>query len=254
MKAKILICCAVFSLIFAGCTTSGSSNPSNLQYSRQLLLWPIGCNSTHLCIGILFPDVDSDNISYSCQNLTYLGHTGTDIAITQEDMDAGIPVYASLDGVVLWAYDGKYDRCPDENELDCLAPLSEPSPESSEGYRICTEKGDYCRKDSNLTDCAWCNIGGNFIVILHDNHLVFGTKYDHLKNGSITVKPGDVVKQGDIIAMAGSSGNSEGPHLHFEVWSDFFTAIDPWNGPCGTNKDVIYWMDRAELGKHFITG
>jgi Peptidase family M23 len=41
--------------------------------------------------------------------------------------------------------------------------------------------------------------------------------YAHLQPGSITVKTGDEVKRGQVIAKLGNSGNSSGPHLHFQL-------------------------------------
>lgn len=41
--------------------------------------------------------------------------------------------------------------------------------------------------------------------------------YAHLRAGSITVKPGDKVKRGQVIAHVGNSGNTLAPHLHFHV-------------------------------------
>ena len=41
--------------------------------------------------------------------------------------------------------------------------------------------------------------------------------YAHLRAGSITVKPGDRVKRGQVIAHVGNSGNTLAPHLHFHV-------------------------------------
>jgi Peptidase family M23 len=41
--------------------------------------------------------------------------------------------------------------------------------------------------------------------------------YAHLRAGSITVKPGDRVKRGQLIARVGNSGNTLAPHLHFHV-------------------------------------
>jgi hypothetical protein len=41
--------------------------------------------------------------------------------------------------------------------------------------------------------------------------------YAHLRAGSITVKPGEKVKRGQVIARVGNSGNTLAPHLHFHV-------------------------------------
>jgi hypothetical protein len=43
--------------------------------------------------------------------------------------------------------------------------------------------------------------------------------YAHLKTGRINVKPGDHLRSGQVIALLGNSGNSDGPHLHFQVMS-----------------------------------
>ena len=56
---------------------------------------------------------------------------------------------------------------------------------------------------------------GNCIIIDHGNGL--WTLYGHIKNGGLLVKEGDSVKRGETIAKVGSTGNSTGPHLHFEV-------------------------------------
>jgi len=47
--------------------------------------------------------------------------------------------------------------------------------------------------------------GGNVIVILYDGVPgVFATRYDHLKQGSVLVKPGDRVVRGQVIAEVGA--------------------------------------------------
>ncbi|URN96141.1 MAG: peptidoglycan DD-metalloendopeptidase family protein [Candidatus Pristimantibacillus lignocellulolyticus] len=56
---------------------------------------------------------------------------------------------------------------------------------------------------------------GNCIIIDHGNGI--WTLYGHIKNGGLLVNAGDTVKRGDKIALVGSTGNSTGPHLHFEV-------------------------------------
>ncbi|OKS89164.1 urea transporter [Mucilaginibacter polytrichastri] len=56
---------------------------------------------------------------------------------------------------------------------------------------------------------------GNTIVIKHAAGLF--SKVSHLKKNSIKVKPGSVVKQGDLLGLCGNSGRSPEPHLHFQI-------------------------------------
>ncbi len=56
---------------------------------------------------------------------------------------------------------------------------------------------------------------GNYILINHHDGTY--TLYAHGRMGSISVKAGDKVKQGQQIMLVGSTGNSSGNHLHFEV-------------------------------------
>ena len=54
--------------------------------------------------------------------------------------------------------------------------------------------------------------------VVLDNGDGLTTLYGHLS--AVAVRDGDVVSAGDVIGLAGSSGNSSGPHLHFEVRRD----------------------------------
>ena len=56
---------------------------------------------------------------------------------------------------------------------------------------------------------------GNHVIIQHANNEC--SSYFHLKTGSVTVKPGDKVQQGQLIGELGHSGNSTEPHLHFHL-------------------------------------
>ena len=56
---------------------------------------------------------------------------------------------------------------------------------------------------------------GNMVLINHGDG--YKTRYAHMIAGSITVRAGEYVEGGKAIGKVGSTGNSSGPHLHFEV-------------------------------------
>ncbi|MEO3947315.1 peptidoglycan DD-metalloendopeptidase family protein [Gorillibacterium sp. CAU 1737] len=62
---------------------------------------------------------------------------------------------------------------------------------------------------------SWTNGYGNTIVIDHGGGM--WTWYGHIMEGGIYVGEGDTVKRGQVIAGVGSTGDSTGNHLHFEV-------------------------------------
>lgn len=64
-----------------------------------------------------------------------------------------------------------------------------------------------------VTFTGWDGTYGNKIVINHNNG--YETVYAHLSQIDVTV--GQVVAQGSSIGIMGSTGNSTGTHLHFEV-------------------------------------
>jgi LysM repeat protein len=72
----------------------------------------------------------------------------------------------------------------------------------------------YASDTGTVTYAGWNTWGyGNLIVINHGNG--FETLYAHLS--SINVVPGQIVYQGNVIGGTGNSGNSSGPHVHFEI-------------------------------------
>jgi hypothetical protein len=93
----------------------------------------------------------------------------------------GQPVYAVADGTIVAAFDSFRDQTPfhaDGDERSIFA-----------GGNCVVEKIG----------------GGNFAV------------YAHLQPGSLKVKTGQTVRKGHVLAQVGNSGNTSGPHLHFEV-------------------------------------
>ena len=86
---------------------------------------------------------------------------------------------------------------------------------------------------SNYNDGGY----GNMVMIDHgldSNGTKIITLYGH---GSKLLKNvGDVVKKGDEIMELGSTGNSTGPHVHFEVRENG-VAVDPKKYLSGNNKN-----------------
>jgi len=66
-----------------------------------------------------------------------------------------------------------------------------------------------------VTRARWCGGGGNCVKIKHNS--TYETIYAHMKSFGRGIKEGLRVKQGQIIGYVGSTGNSTGPHLHYEV-------------------------------------
>ncbi|MEO7190339.1 MAG: M23 family metallopeptidase [Vicinamibacterales bacterium] len=96
------------------------------------------------------------------------------------------PVHAVATGIVALVRDGQRDH----------PPLGPPPP-------AIMEAGDAT---------------GNTVVLdLGDGR--FAT-YAHLKSGSVRVAQGDRVVEGQVIARVGNTGNTLGPHLHFQISND----------------------------------
>lgn len=69
----------------------------------------------------------------------------------------------------------------------------------------------------------WTPTNGNVIIIRHNDGII--SVYKHA--ASLTKDQGDIVKSGEVIAMAGSTrAQSTGTHLHFELWKDGY-PINP---------------------------
>ncbi len=73
---------------------------------------------------------------------------------------------------------------------------------------------------------GWSNVGyGNLMVVDHDSG--WQTFYAHLLDGSM-LPCGTSVNKGQLIASMGSTGNSTGPHLHFEIRYNGY-PVNPWD-------------------------
>jgi hypothetical protein len=150
---------------------------------------------------------DHGGQDWNCGNIYYSGHNGSDYgAGSWSGMDAGRDIVAAADGVVEYTNDGVADDC-------------------------------------STGDCGGGGGYGNYVKLAHADGKV--TYYAHMKTWSVAVSTGDAVSCGQKLGELGSSGNSTGPHLHFEVRVDN-VAHDPFDGPCSAPPS--YWTDQGAHG------
>ena len=93
-----------------------------------------------------------------------------------------------------------------------------------EGIDIAVPLGTAVRAAAagTVINAGWMGGYGNLVVVDHGNGL--STAYAH--NTSFAVSVGQSVAAGEVVSYSGSTGNSTGPHVHFEVRVDG-SAVDP---------------------------
>ncbi|MEM9496028.1 MAG: M23 family metallopeptidase [Pseudomonadota bacterium] len=124
----------------------------------------------------------------------------------EDDFGYGAPVYAVADGEVVFAINGEVQD-PDA--------LSRREGESIEEARARITQNQFRRFAENFRAAA----AGNMITIKHDlgDGRIEYSSYAHLKSDSVRVGVGDKIRQGDIIAEVGNTGDSTLTHLHFQI-------------------------------------
>ena len=98
-----------------------------------------------------------------------------------------------------------------------------------------------CESSNSLSSCGGGY--GNYVIIQHSDGNY--TLYAHLHKNTITVKEGDSVSQGQVIAKMGTSGNSTGMHIHFEIREG--------NNTSSSTVDPLEYIS-AENPREVITG
>lgn len=132
------------------------------------------------------------------------GETG-EAAVDRPDWVAPVPY---------WASPGFRTKSrPSHDGVDIMAPRNTPIRSVSAGTVItvvCNTSGTSCDVDGSLEvrGCGW------YVEIRHAKNVV--TRYCHLVRRP-AVQVGETVKAGQVIGYVGTSGNSSGEHLHFEV-------------------------------------
>ena len=113
-----------------------------------------------------------------------------------------------LSAPISGAVSQNYSIADDHLAIDISVDIGTPVKSVSNGRVILSE---------------WTTQTGYVLIIDHGNDLI--SVYKH--NSKLLKFQGEIVKQGEIIALSGNSGVlTSGPHLHFELWSEGF-SIDP---------------------------
>jgi murein DD-endopeptidase MepM/ murein hydrolase activator NlpD len=108
-------------------------------------------------------------------------------------------------------------------------PISEPYDVKNKHYAVDIVVAENtpvkATADGTVIFAEWTAQTGFVIIIEHQNNLI--SVYKH--NSKLIKQQGDLVRAGEVIASAGSTGDlSTGAHLHFELWSNGY-PVNPTN-------------------------
>lgn len=106
--------------------------------------------------------------------------------------------YTDISSPFGWRLHPIYEDWRHHNGLDMSAPAGTPI---------------YASKNGVVSTADYNSSAGNHVIIEHEDG--FSTVYMHMTYS--IVKPGETVGQGQVIGYVGSTGDSTGPHLHFEI-------------------------------------
>ena len=178
---------------------------------------PIDCTVGRDCWVVNHVDLDPSAAAsdYQCGSATYDGHKGVDVGLRDVPaMRHGVAVLAAAAGTVAATRDGVADR------VYSSAFAAEV-------------------KDK---EC------GNAVRLDHGDG--WQTLYCHLRQGSVVVRPGQVIASGQRLGLAGMSGLAQFPHVHFQVMQGG-GIVDPFLGRlaaaerCGARQQPL-WTPAAQ--------
>lgn len=125
-------------------------------------------------------------------------------------------------GLTAYAKRGAYGG-QGHNGIDMTSGLASPI-KAAAGGKIVAKGQEECR---NYVRPSCNGYWGNWVAIQHPGGLI--TLYSHLSKPSHK-SVGEPVDTGEVIGYEGATGNVTGPHLHFSVFTEFFTYKDPKTG------------------------
>ena len=101
----------------------------------------------------------------------------------------------------------------------------------------------YASGNGKVEMARYVNGYGNFVKIRHNSE--YETAYGHMQRFASGIRPGVMVKKGQVIGYVGSTGRSTGPHLHFEILR-YGQRINPLKAKVATGND-LYGGQLAEF-------
>jgi len=124
-------------------------------------------------------------------------------------------------------------------------PFMQRKQNDDEAIVVAAAAGVIVLKEDGVPDhsCSMNTNPWNAVYVRHSD----GSQawYGHLKANSLTTKNvGDAVDVGEFLGVMGSSGDSTGPHLHFEVYDAGGNLIDPFVGACNDFNQYSWWADQ----------
>lgn len=168
----------------------------------------------------------SSELSETTKKLTQLEEAAAAAARKQQEKNDG---YSSNAGASVVSGNGMFTHpCPGYSRISSYfgyreQPLAGAST-NHKGVDFAAPTGTpiYAAAAGTVTSAGYSGKAGNLIIINHGNGLQ--TYYMHCNK--IYVKAGQQVSKGQNIAAVGTTGNSTGPHLHFQVMSGG-TPVNP---------------------------
>src|SRR5699024_7197701 len=109
---------------------------------------------------------------------------------------------------------------------------------------VAAAPGIIVEKRNSFADLNCTNNGNpnwNGIVVEHADG-TFAIYMHFTKNSATTKEVGDTVTAGEFLGLAGSSGSSTIPHLHFEIRDAESNVIDPYQGNCNAMNAESWWQ------------
>ena len=186
------------------------------QNGHVLFSWPLKVSSEYDMIPNYYNTtnywdmdrVSSGTLDWNCSTKTYNGHNGTDISS--------------------WPF---WWHMKNKDYVYAAAAAS--------GVVI-----DVDVSHLNDNNCTLQSIPANVVTVMHSDSSI--TSYLHLKANIAFVAEGQLVSEGQVLAVIGSSGRTSNPHLHFQVADKDGNDIEPYTGAnpatdCNTFNNDSWW-------------